>query len=67
MISVDTEPSVKFAEVNTIIDIEANENENENENDSDEESEEIKILDDSGEALNEFENLEEESIEFETL
>ena len=67
VISVDTEPSVKFAEVNTIIDIEANENENENENDSDEESEEIKILDDSGEALNEFENLEEESIEFETL
>ena len=68
IISVDTEPSVKFAEVNTIIDIEANENSNESDNeDEDEDLEEIKILDDSGEALNEFESLEEDSIEYESL
>ena len=63
VISVDTEPSVKFAEVNTIIDIESNNND-----ELDDEDETINILDDSGEALNDFETLdEEENIEYETL
>jgi len=65
VISVDTEPSVKFAEVNTVIDIESNRNDSDSE---DEEQESIQILDDIGESLNDFETLEnEESIEFETL
>ena len=70
VISVDTEPSVKFAEVNTIIDIESNKN-NDSDSDSDSESESneaIEILDDKGESLNEFESLEEgKPFEYETL
>ena len=58
IINVDTEPSVKFAEVNTIIDIEPN---NEDNDDL------IQIMDGEGEDLNDFENLGDESIEYETL
>jgi len=64
VISVDTEPSVKFAEVNTVIDIESNRNDS---NSEDEEQESIQILDGIGESLNDFETLGEESIEFESL
>lgn len=63
IISVDTEPSVKFAEVNTVFDIESDDDED----DSDDDNETIRILDDSGENLNEFESLEGENIEYESL
>jgi len=67
VISVDTEPSVKFAEVNTIIDIESNNNSNDDSDIDDDDKETITILEDSGEVLNEFENLEQENIEYESL
>jgi hypothetical protein len=64
VISVDTEPSVKFAEVNTIIDIESNNNDSDSDDDD---KEIINILDDSGEVLNEFETLDQENIDYESL
>lgn len=67
VISVDTEPSVKFAEVNTIIDIESNRNDSDSEDEEENEEESIQILDDKGESLDDFETLDEEAIEFETL
>uniref|UniRef100_A0A6C0D7Z1 Uncharacterized protein n=1 Tax=viral metagenome TaxID=1070528 RepID=A0A6C0D7Z1_9ZZZZ len=77
IIEVDTEPSVKFSDVDTVFSYEKLEGEN-NSNDSDSDSDYsdssdrnsfIEILDTKGEPLNDFEDLEkkEETIEFETL
>ena len=60
IINVETEPSVKFAEVNTIIDIEPRYDDND---------ELFHVLDEEGTSLEDYEELDkkEESIEFESL
>jgi len=61
VINVETEPSVKFAEVNTIIDIEPRMHEDDDEL--------FHVLDEEGTSLEDYEELDkkEESIEFESL
>jgi hypothetical protein len=71
-IEVDTEPSVKFSDVDTVFSYENLDNksdsESDNGSDSDRESY-VEILDNKGEPLNEYEELDkkEETIEFESL
>lgn len=71
-IEVDTEPSVKFSDVDTVFSYENldsnNDSESDNGSDSDRESY-VEILDNKGEPLNEYEELDkkEETIEFESL
>jgi len=71
-IEVDTEPSVKFSDVDTVFSYEnLDDNDNDNDNDNDDESDTssvIEILDTKGENISEFEELDkDESIEFEIL
>jgi len=71
-IEVDTEPSVKFSDVDTVFSYENIDNTNDSDSDSDSESDRdsyVEILDNKGEPLNEYEELDkkEETIEFESL
>jgi hypothetical protein len=70
-IEVDTEPSVKFSDVDTVFSYENLDNDSDSEYDDSESDREsyVEILDNKGEPLNEYEELDkkEETIEFESL
>jgi hypothetical protein len=66
-IEVDTEPFVKFSDTNTIFNYENTTDKDVPENTSEDGEESFDILDTTGEKVEEYEDLEKELIEFETL
>ena len=66
-IEVDTEPFVKFSDTNTIFNYENTTDKDVSDNTSEDGEESFDILDTTGEKVEEYEDLEKELIEFETL
>ena len=68
-IQIDTEPSVHFAEINQVFDIESNKEDNKDEDEDQDQDNLIEILDTEGTVVDDYDDLEkkEDEVEFETL